>query len=343
MTRPGMDVQGAEYQALLYGREMYRLYGVDCKDMLWAETALVRVKENLAHGDCTDRDREDLRKVEEIYARVRAKQGFKKEPSSEGFILPWGGAWNSAENEGHITTHYIWRTEGDERVRDSHAQNDGEIFAWNEKPSTGHPGEAANCRCWAVPYTSKPEEARAQISSDNVAADATSAWTNDDLVRHYFFGGGKPLTLSEIGHLRNVESYARTRHQGIMGSIYDRVESQIFQRARMIGEGAFIYNFNNSYDFKPVLWVFGGGTVKGRAEVHVVEKGEFLIVTANTEYIYFDTFTDPADIRNNLEGEINLVGKKYNITDTWNTSIEAVIKKDSETSRYPDHAFPDRL
>ncbi len=29
----------------------------------------------------------------------------------------------------HPTTHYIWVTSGDEKVRPSHAANDGQIFA----------------------------------------------------------------------------------------------------------------------------------------------------------------------------------------------------------------------
>lgn len=46
---------------------------------------------------------------------------------------------------------YVWRTVGDERVRDSHARNDGKIFRWDGGPATGHPGEEINCRCWAEP------------------------------------------------------------------------------------------------------------------------------------------------------------------------------------------------
>jgi SPP1 gp7 family putative phage head morphogenesis protein len=48
-------------------------------------------------------------------------------------------------------THYIWRTSGDERVRDSHAAHEGERYAWDEPPATGHPGEDINCRCTAEP------------------------------------------------------------------------------------------------------------------------------------------------------------------------------------------------
>lgn len=51
-----------------------------------------------------------------------------------------------------ISTHYIWRTEGDDKVRSEHAANEGRIFAWDNPPATGHPGTAENCRCVAVPY-----------------------------------------------------------------------------------------------------------------------------------------------------------------------------------------------
>ena len=44
------------------------------------------------------------------------------------------------------TTHYIWRTSGDDKMRASHAANNDKIFAWENSPETGHPGEDYNCR-----------------------------------------------------------------------------------------------------------------------------------------------------------------------------------------------------
>lgn len=53
---------------------------------------------------------------------------------------------------------YVWRTCGDEKVRDGHRALDGRVFRWDnppiEDPHTGHrahPGEAMNCRCTAIP------------------------------------------------------------------------------------------------------------------------------------------------------------------------------------------------
>jgi SPP1 gp7 family putative phage head morphogenesis protein len=47
---------------------------------------------------------------------------------------------------------YIWRTVGDERVRETHADNEDQTFAWDNPPvETGHPGEDYQCRCWAEP------------------------------------------------------------------------------------------------------------------------------------------------------------------------------------------------
>lgn len=54
---------------------------------------------------------------------------------------------------------YTWRTSGDERVRDSHAANDGQVFSWDDPPEdTGHPGQDINCRCTAEPYINLDEE-----------------------------------------------------------------------------------------------------------------------------------------------------------------------------------------
>jgi len=51
---------------------------------------------------------------------------------------------------------YIWNTAHDERVRESHAEKDGETFSWDDPPEdTGHPGEDINCRCIALPKFSE--------------------------------------------------------------------------------------------------------------------------------------------------------------------------------------------
>ena len=43
---------------------------------------------------------------------------------------------------------YMWSTSGDERVRASHAEKDGQIFEYTNPPAdTGHPGHDVNCRC----------------------------------------------------------------------------------------------------------------------------------------------------------------------------------------------------
>lgn len=48
---------------------------------------------------------------------------------------------------------YEWQTSHDERVRETHAENDGKVFAWADPPDeTGNPGEDINCRCNAIPY-----------------------------------------------------------------------------------------------------------------------------------------------------------------------------------------------
>lgn len=52
---------------------------------------------------------------------------------------------------------YVWRTVGDERVRDWHRDLDGQTFRWDEPPVTNakgdrnHPGGDYQCRCTAEP------------------------------------------------------------------------------------------------------------------------------------------------------------------------------------------------
>lgn len=53
-------------------------------------------------------------------------------------------------------TKFIWQTSNDERVRDSHADLDGQTFSWdalptNERGEEISPGTDFNCRCVSVP------------------------------------------------------------------------------------------------------------------------------------------------------------------------------------------------
>ena len=59
-------------------------------------------------------------------------------------------ALNQQRSQNLGIEEYIWRTAGDERVRDSHKSKNGKTFRWDDPPKdTGHPGEDIQCRCVA--------------------------------------------------------------------------------------------------------------------------------------------------------------------------------------------------
>lgn len=62
-------------------------------------------------------------------------------------------ALTQARHEDVGITKYTWSTSGDERVRESHAEKDGQVFEYANPPAdTGHPAHDYNCRCVAIPY-----------------------------------------------------------------------------------------------------------------------------------------------------------------------------------------------
>lgn len=62
-------------------------------------------------------------------------------------------ALTQARHEDVGITKYTWSTSGDERVRESHVEKDGQVFEYANPPAdTGHPGHDFNCRCVAIPY-----------------------------------------------------------------------------------------------------------------------------------------------------------------------------------------------
>jgi SPP1 gp7 family putative phage head morphogenesis protein len=62
---------------------------------------------------------------------------------------------NHARQRALGVRRFVWRTVGDERVRDSHDALDGEVFSYDDPPEVDGevalPGEPVQCRCWADP------------------------------------------------------------------------------------------------------------------------------------------------------------------------------------------------
>lgn len=71
---------------------------------------------------------------------------------------------------------YMWSTSGDERVRASHAEKDGQIFEYTNPPAdTGHPGHDVNCRCVQIPVLDDV------VKASSNAQEAPSEQIKEDL------------------------------------------------------------------------------------------------------------------------------------------------------------------
>lgn len=188
------------------------------------------------------------------------------------------------------STHYIWRTQDDDKVRPSHAANDDRIFSWEKPPATGHPGEDYNCRCWAEPIEDKEYARQIVISA---IRDNPDKWRWYDFVFHYYFGGGDPLTLSEAGILGDVIRYAHT--DGI-DQVGERLEKQIITEVRAHGEGMISGTTSNGYNFYDVNFVLRQSEVSTSYNVEIEKTDQYLVFRGIVEYSFIDAFADPLDI-----------------------------------------------
>ncbi len=253
------------------------------------------------------------------------------------------------------TTHYIWRTRDDEKVRPSHAANDGQIYAWDNPPPTGHPGEDYGCRCTAEPYNPEIVE-HVSISLQGVT-DSGTAWGSRDFIRHYYRGRGRAVTVRETGHLGRIAS----RYMEIAG---DRIKQQIAARARQNLNGTFDYDFVNTYDLTGTVFSIGNTTIGGTFAGNTSERLGTIEISGILEFYLNDEFADPLDIGvevidpsetvfenlirpldDYLRGRTGLpptgpqrlgihVGEPYAITDTWSGRLDGLIFFDPRRSAF---------
>lgn len=69
----------------------------------------------------------------------------------ERLLRAFAGLVNQLRQQDLGIERYIWRSQDDAKVRDSHAEYDDQVFRWDAPPAGGHPGQAHNCRCFAEP------------------------------------------------------------------------------------------------------------------------------------------------------------------------------------------------
>ncbi len=117
--------------------------------------------------------------ISRIQADAREVNGMTRRGlvnSAADWTQRLNGGLSEARWEEANVRRYRWQTVGDELVREEHAARDGQIFAWSNPPSDGHPGEPVNCRCESVPMiTSTREKAAAQSGASAQAASEERA------------------------------------------------------------------------------------------------------------------------------------------------------------------------
>ncbi len=235
---------------------------------------------------------------------------------------------------------YIWRTVGDSRTRSEHADREGKIFRWTNPPEDGHPGEPFGCRCWAEVAEKKqghtnslPKGLKQEIIT--VINAASKQWEKIDFSRHFYFGNGQGVSLSQIGLLGAVVEVAQK-------IIFDRVKNQVANKAKDTGSGKLNDTFERSYNFQEAAFSLRNATVRGRFQGDVKKEGDLLTIDVVVDYLFDEEFTDPANIREEVFGtssfqqatDLQLLftefgGEAYKITDSWRTKITGSIKSTS--------------
>lgn len=228
------------------------------------------------------------------------------------------------------TSHYIWRSRGDRRVRQTHQDNNGRIFAWDNPPTTGHPGDAPGCRCVAEPYT-PPVNESIKITMSGVS-DTGIAWNKADFVMYYMrLSGPSTIRIRDTGNLRAlVKEYQR---QFVDGSA--TLPSQIATAARKVGSGAFYEGFRHESDMTGTVFVVGHTIIFGSIRGTCKLEDTMISLSGTLNFELNDIFIDALDVWDKHEGDQDLpFSKPYKMIDAWQGRFSGRISLDEAQSLY---------
>lgn len=80
--------------------------------------------------------------------------GIDEDPVLGGITRQFAAKLNARRQQALGISHYIWRSQDDNRVRSTHASRDNQTFSWDERLPGGFPGEDFGCRCYSEPVLS---------------------------------------------------------------------------------------------------------------------------------------------------------------------------------------------
>jgi predicted chitinase len=144
--------------------------------------AVSRLNQYLSSGVSVDISAVDLAPIrDQLRAEVAARLSEtgvaveRNDPVITSIISRYAEILNGfLQTEGLNVEQYIWRSQGDSRVRAAHAGYDDQVFSWSALPEGGHPGQDWNCRCTAEPIIDQnaiPEGATCDIvTGDRLAS-----------------------------------------------------------------------------------------------------------------------------------------------------------------------------
>lgn len=122
-------------------------------------------------------------------------------------------ASDGSDDQGEKKGKYIWRTQGDGKVRPEHAERDDEEFDWDNPPPGGHPGEAPNCRCWPENIGDSAACKEAKDDVHNAKNALESAQNNEKTMKQGYDDAKEKLKEAEA-HYAEVLS-----NMGVKGSL----------------------------------------------------------------------------------------------------------------------------
>jgi len=158
--------------------------------------------------------------------------------------------------------------------------------------------------------------------------DQGDEWGNLDFLQHYFFGGGVPVHLDQIG-LRDDVMRSDVYEQvmiNVRDQITEYVQQQIALGSNYEGNFQFFWDFNNSYDFtlEDDLFAIGSATLEGdfQGQFVIDENGNISSISGELVINFTDYFQDPADLLNLIPGSWDPVGSNpFLILDSWTENL----------------------
>ena len=161
---------------------------------------------NIQRYDALAEQAQNIEQLQDAYEHTQELADAAQQSIADSMQTRYGQTMDKKRQKAGGVKYYMWITMGDNKVRDSHEDREGEIYSWDDYPA---PGDEPFCRCSALPVSFIDKDASGEAEKKPESDEDTYDPEEDELYMLGYYIWGQIAALDLGFHNKLIEEHSK--------------------------------------------------------------------------------------------------------------------------------------